>query len=113
MSTDEQSETEQSEQSDREQSDREQTDREQSDSAGQDDASEDSEDSEDSPAVDDEKLEEAKEKVASIEERYEPGARPTVTVEGTGGTVAGTAFADDEDIVKHQAKQSEPEDSDS
>jgi len=100
VSTDEQSE----------QTEREQSDREQSDSAGQDDASEDSEDS---PAVDDEKLEEAKEKVASIEERYEPGARPTVTVEGTGGTVAGTAFADDEDIEKHQAKQSEPEDSDS
>ncbi len=102
MSTDEQSE-----QTEREQSEQEQSDREQSDSAGQDDASEDS------PAVDDEKLEEAKEKVASIEERYEPGARPTVTVEGTGGTVAGTAFADDEDIEKHQAKQSEPEDSDS
>jgi len=28
------------------------------------------------------------------QQRYEPGARPTVVVPGSGGTVSGTAFAD-------------------
>ena len=57
--------------------------------------------------VDEETQEAAKEKVGSMEERYEPGHRPTVVVEGTGGTVAGTAFATDEDIEKHQSESSE------
>lgn len=65
----------------------------------------------DSPA-DEETLEAAKEKVGSMQERYEPGHRPTVVVEGTGGTVAGTAFASDEDIEKHQSETSEDSDAD-
>ncbi|MDV6272347.1 hypothetical protein R3Q06_02430 [Rhodococcus erythropolis] len=37
---------------------------------------------------------EAKELADEMDKRYEPGARESVTVPGTGGTVAGTAFAD-------------------
>ncbi|MGE2772850.1 hypothetical protein ACQGAO_32110 [Rhodococcus sp. 1.20] len=36
----------------------------------------------------------AKELADEMDERYEPGARESVTVPGTGGTVARTAFAD-------------------
>lgn len=36
----------------------------------------------------------AEDKAKAIDDRYEPGARPTVTLPGTNGTVAGTAFAD-------------------
>lgn len=36
----------------------------------------------------------AKELADEMDKRYEPGARESVTVPGTGGTVAGTAFAD-------------------
>lgn len=36
----------------------------------------------------------AKELADEMDKRYEPGSRETVTVPGTGGTVAGTAFAD-------------------
>ena len=36
----------------------------------------------------------AKEDADEMDKRYEPGARESVTVPGTGGTVAGTAFAD-------------------
>ncbi|EEN89167.1 hypothetical protein RHOER0001_4861 [Rhodococcus erythropolis SK121] len=35
-----------------------------------------------------------KELADEMDKRYEPGARESVTVPGTGGTVAGTAFAD-------------------
>ncbi|WP_346773875.1 hypothetical protein [Rhodococcus sp. X156] len=45
--------------------------------------------------MDPETLKDAEKKVANLQDRYEPGARPTVVVPGTGGTVAGTAFADD------------------
>ena len=65
----------------------------------------------DSP-VDEESVEAAKEKIGSMEERYEPGRRPTVVVEGTGGTVAGTAFASDEDIEKHKSEAAEDSDED-
>jgi hypothetical protein len=44
------------------------------------------------PSEDDVKR--AKEDMAEIDERYDPGARPTVVMPGTHGTVAGTAFAD-------------------
>ncbi|MBT2272194.1 hypothetical protein [Rhodococcus qingshengii] len=37
---------------------------------------------------------EPKELADEMDQRYEPGARESVTVPGTGGTVAGTAFAD-------------------
>ncbi|MEO9221943.1 MAG: hypothetical protein ABI251_09245 [Mycobacteriaceae bacterium] len=73
------------------------------------DASE-SEQSDSSP--DEESVEAAKEKVGELEQRYEPGHRPTVVVEGTGGTVAGTAFATDEDIEKHQSETAEDSDKD-
>lgn len=46
------------------------------------------------PTVDDATLEEAKESAAGLDDRYRPGARPTVSLPGTNGTVAGTAFAD-------------------
>jgi len=36
----------------------------------------------------------AKELADEMDKRYEPGSIETVTVPGTGGTVAGTAFAD-------------------
>ncbi|MFF1555477.1 hypothetical protein ACFVX3_31090 [Rhodococcus erythropolis] len=36
----------------------------------------------------------ATEDADEMDKRYEPGARESVTVPGTGGTVAGTAFAD-------------------
>jgi len=36
----------------------------------------------------------AEEDADEMDKRYEPGARESVTVPGTGGTVAGTAFAD-------------------
>ncbi len=62
------------------------------------------------PPVDEESLKEAKEKASAVEQRYEPDARPTVVVEGTDGTVAGTAFATDEDIEKHQSERDNQDD---
>lgn len=44
--------------------------------------------------VDDETRRNAEEQVAGIDKKYEPGARPTVTLPGTNGMVSGTAFAD-------------------
>ncbi|MGA9870704.1 MAG: hypothetical protein WBQ44_06130 [Rhodococcus sp. (in: high G+C Gram-positive bacteria)] len=44
--------------------------------------------------VDEETQKQAEERVAGLEEKYEPGNRPTVTLPGTGGMVSGTAFAD-------------------
>ncbi len=46
------------------------------------------------PTVDDATLEKAKKSVEGLDDRYRPGARPTVALPGTNGTVAGTAFAD-------------------
>ncbi len=46
------------------------------------------------PQVDDKALEDAKKSVEGLDDRYRPGARPTVALPGTNGTVAGTAFAD-------------------
>nr|WP_296777772.1 hypothetical protein [Rhodococcus sp. (in: high G+C Gram-positive bacteria)] len=44
--------------------------------------------------IDDSTEQQAEEKAAEIDSKYEPGARPTVTLPGTGGMVSGTAFAD-------------------
>lgn len=46
------------------------------------------------PEVDESTNQQAEEKAAEIDSQYEPGARPTVTLPGTGGMVSGTAFAD-------------------
>lgn len=46
-----------------------------------------------------------------MERRYEPGSRPTVVIEGTDGTVAGTAFASDDDIASYQAHNADEEQS--
>ncbi|MDV6303249.1 hypothetical protein R3P93_11830 [Rhodococcus cerastii] len=53
-----------------------------------------SDDAQSEPTVDDATLEEAKKSVEGLDDRYRPGARPTVALPGTNGTVAGTAFAD-------------------
>ncbi|MBY6414493.1 hypothetical protein HQ346_22845 [Rhodococcus sp. BP-252] len=45
-------------------------------------------------SVDEETKRQAEEQVAGLDERYEPGARPTVVLPGTDGMVSGTAFAD-------------------
>lgn len=44
--------------------------------------------------LDDETKRRAQERAHEIQQMYEPGARPTVTVPGTHGMVSGTAFAD-------------------
>ncbi|MGB2951337.1 MAG: hypothetical protein WBB62_19415 [Rhodococcus sp. (in: high G+C Gram-positive bacteria)] len=44
--------------------------------------------------VDNEVAQNAKERVAGIDQKYAPGSRPTVVLPGTGGMVSGTAFAD-------------------
>ena len=44
--------------------------------------------------IDEDTKRRAKEQAEEMQRRYEPGARPTVTLPGTGGTVSGTAFAD-------------------
>ncbi|SNS24127.1 hypothetical protein [Rhodococcoides kyotonense] len=46
------------------------------------------------PHVDDETRRRAEDQVAGLDDRYAPGARPTVVVPGTRGMVSGTAFAD-------------------
>ncbi|MCZ4518358.1 hypothetical protein O4220_07505 [Rhodococcus ruber] len=53
-----------------------------------------SDDAQSEPTVDDATMEEAKKSVEGLDDRYRPGARPTVALPGTNGTVAGTAFAD-------------------
>lgn len=45
-------------------------------------------------SVDEETRRQAEKKVEGIDDKYEPGARPTVTLPGTDGMVSGTAFAD-------------------
>jgi hypothetical protein len=49
---------------------------------------------EDRPEPSDDDVEQAKEDMAEIDKRYEPGSRQTVVVPGTNGMVTGTAFAD-------------------
>ncbi len=44
--------------------------------------------------LDDDTKRDALEQAHEIQQMYEPGARPTVTVPGTDGMVSGTAFAD-------------------
>ncbi|MGV8871139.1 MAG: hypothetical protein ACOH2Q_01315 [Rhodococcus sp. (in: high G+C Gram-positive bacteria)] len=53
-----------------------------------------SEDAQSEPTVDDATLDDAKKSVEGLDDRYRPGSRPTVSLPGTNGTVAGTAFAD-------------------
>ncbi|MCK8675221.1 hypothetical protein M1M07_29450 [Rhodococcus sp. HM1] len=43
--------------------------------------------------LDDDTKRSAQERAHEIQQMYEPGARPTVTVPGTRGMVSGTAFA--------------------
>lgn len=62
------------------------------------------------PTVDDATLEEAKKSVEGLDDRYRPGARPTVALPGTNGTVAGTAFAD---MVDDNGEMVDPDDQDS
>jgi len=59
----------------------------------------------------DEDRERTKKDAAEVEKRYEPGSRPTVVIEGTDGTVAGTAFASDDDIASYQAHNADEEQS--
>jgi len=61
--------------------------------------------------ISDEDLEKAQNEASEVEKRYVPGARPTVVVEGTDGTVAGTAFASDDDIEKYQDHNADEEQS--
>ncbi|MEE2032196.1 hypothetical protein [Rhodococcus chondri] len=49
---------------------------------------------EDFDNLDDDTKRRAEERADEIQKMYEPGARPTTTVPGTGGMVSGTAFAD-------------------
>ena len=51
-------------------------------------------DAQSDPTVDDATLEDAKKSVEGLDDRYRPGSRPTVSLPGTNGTVAGNAFAD-------------------
>ena len=56
------------------------------------------------PELTQEDLDRAGEKMDGLNARYETGARETVTLPGTGGTVSGTAFADyDEDAAGEKA----------
>ncbi|MBB3038130.1 hypothetical protein [Hoyosella altamirensis] len=54
----------------------------------------------DTSELDPEVVRKAEEEVAGINKKYKPGARPTVRVPDTGGTVTGTAFA--EDFADHE-----------
>ena len=58
------------------------------------------------PVPDDEALAEARKKVEEIDARYEPGARETVVLPGSDGTVSGTAF---DDYVDDDGNLKEPE----
>ena len=46
------------------------------------------------PEPSEEVLEKAREKTAGLEERYQPGARDSVVMPGTDGTISGTAIND-------------------
>lgn len=46
------------------------------------------------PAPTEEAIEQAKKDMGEMDQRYEPGARKSVTVPGTDGTISGTAFAE-------------------
>ncbi|AHH18500.1 hypothetical protein [Nocardia nova] len=59
------------------------------------------------PEPDQNTLDQAQKDAADWEEIYEPGARPSVVVPGTDGTVAGTAFAD---MVDEQITENKPPD---
>ncbi len=67
------------------------------------------------PGPDQDALDRAKKKVAELDEIYEPGARPSVVVPGTDGTIAGTAFADmvDEQITENKPPEDLRNDDDS
>ncbi|MBY4108866.1 hypothetical protein HQO82_02485 [Rhodococcus fascians] len=96
------------------------TDAASSDGAGDTETTGNATDSEE-PQVDDATLEEAKKSVEGLDDRYRPGARPTVALPGTNGTVAGTAFADmvdgdgelvDADDQNNRNEVDQPSDSD-
>mgnify|MGYP006877734066 CR=1 FL=1 len=57
------------------------------------------------PEPTDEMIEKAKEDMAGLEDQYTPGARKTVTVPGTDGTVAGTAFEEHVDQMSDADKE--------
>ncbi len=57
------------------------------------------------PELDQDTLERAREKVDELEEMYRPGARSSVVVPGTDGTIAGTAFSD---TVGEQITENKP-----
>ncbi|MFC0451898.1 hypothetical protein [Rhodococcus jostii] len=58
------------------------------------------------PVPDDEAIAEAKKKMEEIDARYEPGARETVVLPGSDGTVSGTAF---DDYVDDEGNLKKPE----
>lgn len=57
-----------------------------------------------------EAYEQAHQDAAEIENKYEPGARPTVVLPGTDGMVSGTAFADMVDENGELKEDSSPDD---
>lgn len=59
------------------------------------------------PELTQEDLDRAGEKMDGLTERYRTGARETVTLPGTGGTVSGTAFADY--VAEHEAAEQDGE----
>lgn len=64
------------------------------------------------PRPDDEAIEKAKKKAEEIDARYDPGARETVVLPGSGGTVSGTAFddyVDDEGNLKEECRDRDPD----
>jgi hypothetical protein len=66
------------------------------------------------PELTQEDLDRAGEKMDGLNARYETGARETVTLPGTGGTVSGTAFADfDEDGASERSGTGSGEDAES
>ncbi|RZL76568.1 MAG: hypothetical protein EOP32_28545 [Rhodococcus sp. (in: high G+C Gram-positive bacteria)] len=58
------------------------------------------------PVPDDEAIAAAKKKMEEIDARYEPGARETVVLPGSDGTVSGTAF---DDYVDDEGNLKKPE----
>ena len=66
--------------------------------------------------IDDETQKNAEKAMAGLEEKYEPGNRPTTVLPGTGGMVSGTAFADkvdDNGELKDDSDRDDPNKDDS
>ncbi len=64
------------------------------------------------PELTQEDLDRAGEKMDGLNARYETGARETVTLPGTGGTVSGTAFADFDEDGASEISDTEKSDTD-